>query len=151
MQSSVAGCQGQGQVNIAITSREDTSCLLCVTKAKHTDLRNDVAKNIIQLNSLSNRKRKCDDIDEDATDCEDASPQALTLISPNALYSIVTDSQNWYFIKRKADISRMVSYFVSQVPGLFEYELDNWCMDAKEKFQQVVWLFETMLNRKRPA
>ncbi|KAF8980305.1 hypothetical protein BGZ46_004380 [Entomortierella lignicola] len=146
---------GKVPFDIVISSKFDKSYMMAITKVHDHDFEQGIAKNVVQLDYISNRKRKFDDWDEDEHESDEdedededednseykdksrdeSGGESSQTQGSRILYGIVANSQTWCFVKRKPVVGSAHPLFcVSRVPGFTTYTKDNWKKRRRKNF-----------------
>ncbi|KAG0180648.1 hypothetical protein DFQ28_001073 [Apophysomyces sp. BC1034] len=134
----LSGRRGNGPVDYSVHSRQTNDYTLGVTEVKNEDFNQGVAQNVVQLESaLTQRKRK-----RAADDVEGEENESYSVKS----YGIVTDAREWIFIECTMDEDEEVSYRLSRLPELINYNAHDWEDQCTAVFNKLVWLTTQMKN-----
>ncbi|KAG0183694.1 hypothetical protein DFQ28_001223 [Apophysomyces sp. BC1034] len=137
----LSGRRGNGPVDYSVHSRQTNDYTLGITEVKKEDFNQGVAQNVVQLESvLTERKRKRTKYDDEE---EDQS-------CPVKSYGIVTDSREWVFLECTMGDDEEVSYRVSRLPELINYNAHDWEDQCTAFFRKLVWLTTQMKNEIPP-
>ncbi|KAG0060335.1 hypothetical protein BGZ89_012359 [Linnemannia elongata] len=138
----LAGRRAWGELDYGVESEVDSSRILAVTTFTGPDDDTGVARNIVQLDTISsNRKRKRnndDDVDDTA---------------PVVSYGIATNSRDWFLQQCSIDKLQEIGYNFptiqsSRIPTSLNLasEEEKWKADAKEIFRHVVSHLHKMVS-----
>ncbi|KAG0213676.1 hypothetical protein BGX28_003830 [Mortierella sp. GBA30] len=132
----ICGIRGHGPVDIVVASKVDQTHILGITQVKDQQFCNGVAQSMVQLESIARgRTQRFDDTEG-----------SIPVVS----YGIVTDAEEWHFVKCKLDSADSMPVFhTSKVPVRVNYDADGWRSDVRKIFERIVWLMEEMVKQIR--
>jgi hypothetical protein len=126
-QKVISGPNGHGPLDFAIDLRR-TAKTVGVIEVKKDDFVKGVAQCAVQLeSSLSNRKRKADEMEEEQTF--------------GRVFGIVTDAEKFYFMECSLDNQDRPSFKLSE-PVVVVYNDDNMENMVVKVLSHIVWLLE---------
>ncbi|CAG8664335.1 6216_t:CDS:1, partial [Paraglomus brasilianum] len=126
-QKNLSGPNGHGPVDFAIDLRR-TAKTVGVTEVKKDNFVKGVAQCAVQLeSSLSNRKRKVDELEESPT--------------VGKVFGIVTDAEKFYFMECSLDEQERPAFKLSK-PVIVAYDDVDMEDKVKRVLSHIVWLLE---------